>query len=247
MVVQSRDEDAPVTIATYPNPHEAYLDRAALESLGVAALVQSDHGQYSSIASWVQLQVARRDRELACEVLDRGPLLTSEAELAPASDATDDLRPARLKRRFVLARWFLFASAMGLCLASWITAPLILLPLGLALWSKKQPRYAFGTAYFIQIAFLFVSIALGGISGLMALIPLAAYYWAWIGAAPDPPDELLASPYPKTREIEIGQAWKDDGANREPAEHPLWMLQDLGVFALILLLTWASLQAIKIG
>ena len=247
MLVQPLDKDAPVTIATYPNPHEAYLGRAALESQGISAIVNNDHGQYVSIASWVQLQVSLRDREFACEVLEQGPFRTSEAESVLAANAFDDMRPVRLKRRFILARWFLYASALTLLLAGGITGPLFLVPLGLALWSKKHPRHAFGSAYFLQILVLFFSIAFMGHSGLMALIPLVAFYWAWKGARPDPPELLLASPLPRTRMVDVGQAWKDGDSNREPTGSPSWILRDACVFALVLLIIWAIRQALKIG
>jgi len=247
MLTQPQDEDAPVTIATYPNPHDAHLGRIALESQGVPAFVHSDHGQYVSIGSWVQLQVALQDREFARAILEQGPFNMSEAESTASEDAPDDMRPVRLKRHFVLARWFLYAFALTLFLTFWISGPLFLVPLGLALWSKKHPRHAFGSAYFLQIVVLFLSIAISGLYGLLALIPLVAYYWAWTGAKTDPPEQLLASPFPKTRAVDIGQAWKGGDASREPAETPTWMVRGLGLFAFVVLLIWAIRQALRFG
>jgi hypothetical protein len=247
MLAQPQDEDTPVTIATYPNPHDAHLGRIALESQGIPAFVQSDHGQYASIASWVQLQVAIRDREFASEILEQGPFSMSEAESATSEDAPDDMRPVRLKRHFVLARWFLYASALTLLLTFWISGPLFLIPFGLALWSKKHPRHAFGSAYFLQILVLFLSISTSGLFGLTALIPLVAYYWAWTGAKTDPPEQLLASPFPKSPAIEIGQAWEGGDASREPTETPLWWVRGLGLFAFVVVLIWAIRQALRFG
>jgi hypothetical protein len=66
------DDDTPVTIATFPNPHEAHAARIALESEGIEAFVQHDHGQYNIVGAWVQLQVAARDAARATAVLESG-------------------------------------------------------------------------------------------------------------------------------------------------------------------------------
>src|SRR3972149_236080 len=59
-----RDDNPLVTIASFTNPYQAHLARAALASHGIEAFVQHDHGQYVTMAMWVQLQVARRDCDL---------------------------------------------------------------------------------------------------------------------------------------------------------------------------------------
>ena len=75
-----------------------------------------------------------------------------------------------------MARWFLYASAVALLLTgSVVPNPLFVVPLGLALWSKSNPRFAFGTAMVIQGAVSFGLIATLGIGGLTSAIPLIAY------------------------------------------------------------------------
>lgn len=50
----------------------------------------------------------------------------------------------------------------------WILGPLFLPPVGLAWWSRTEPRRAFGTAFSLQIVVLAVVIALSGLLGLSA-------------------------------------------------------------------------------
>ena len=107
------DGDAPVTVASYATPPEAELARALLASEEIAAFLLHDHGQYVSGASWVQLQVARRDRELATKLLEDGPLPAHGALRVGGEDERDDMRSMRLRRRFVIARWFLYAVGLG--------------------------------------------------------------------------------------------------------------------------------------
>src|SRR5262245_29303019 len=124
--------DGEVTIATFPNPYEAELAHAALESEGIPAIVRHDHGQYFSAGAWVHLQVARSASEHATRLLEQGPLSgTARADEAAASDATqlpDDMEPLRASRRILLARWFLFGGAL-MCLFSVLLLPLSVIAL----------------------------------------------------------------------------------------------------------------------
>jgi hypothetical protein len=223
------DADAPVTVATFPNPYEAAMARAALESQGVKSVVGADHGQYLSAASWVQLQVARRDTDLAAMFLEDGPWHPSKNTL----DTPDDMRALRLSRRFRLARWFLYAQ-VGFAAWSTLPLPIFLVPLCLALWSRSDPRRAFGLAFGVQAVVAFVSISTMGTVGLMNLIPLLALHVAWRSAEPTPPEQLVASPIPASPAIGIGEAWKAGAAGREPPERPIWAVPVLrvGIFAL---------------
>jgi len=221
------DESLLVTVATFSTPHEAHIARAALASHGIEGLVHQDHTPYLTSLPWVQLQVALRDAGLANEILERGPVHESTAdgtagpETQPtADDRIDDMRPARLRRRFALARWFLYAQALGgvMWVGGLFETPVLsllaVLGAGIAfftaLHSKRQPRAAFAVALGLQTVMLGFTVALKGPFGLTALIPFLAVFNAWAAAAPEPPERLqesqlkLASP-----DVFIGDAWKE--------------------------------------
>jgi hypothetical protein len=208
-----RDNDAPVTVASFTTPFDAELARAALESHGVHAVVGSDHGQY--LTAW----------SFANQILNEGPPVATTA-----SDAPDDMGSLRLRRRFVLARWFLYASSAALLFSRvpWLL-PLFVVPLGLAIWSRTQPRYAFGVALGIQTAITVGSISILGLVGLPTVIPLIALQYAWLSTSPKYVEELQASPLPNSPSIEVGEAWKAGASQREPIEHPIWWVRSLAI------------------
>lgn len=227
-----RRDDAPVTVASFPTPYEAELARAALESHGLTALVGTDHGQYVSAAPWVRLQVPRSDAAFATSILDEGPPGATSA----MEEAEDDMRPLRLRRRFVVARWFLYSgAAMCLVTGSKLTMPLFFVLLGLAIWSRTQPRYAFGAALVIQAALTVATISTRGIVGLGMVIPLIAFQFAWMSASPKHARRLQASPLPAAPGVEIGEVWMMGGADREPVERPLWWVRSLTVLVAVLI------------
>lgn len=236
-----REDDAPVTIATFPTPFEAELARVALESQGMSAIVGSDHGQYLSAAPWVQLQVSRRDRALATSILDKGPPGGTSA-----TDAKDDMCSLRLRRRFVIARWFLYAAAALWFVAGGLLLPLFVVPLGLAIWSRSQPRYAFGVALVIQTAITLGTISTLGIVGLTTVIPLVAFQFAWMSASPRYVERLQASLLPGTPSIVVGEAWKTGGAEREPAEQPFWWVRTLTILVATLIFLSFFYQSFKV-
>ena len=236
-----RDDDAPVTIATFPTPFEAELARVALESQGMTAVVGSDHGQYLSAAPWVRLQVSRRDRARATSILDEGP-----PGGTIATDAKDDMRPLRLRRRFVIARWFLYAGAAMWLVAGGKLLPLFVVPLGLAVWSRSQPRYAFGVALGIQTAITVGTISILGSLGLTTVIPLIAFQFAWMSASPRHVDKMQASPLPETPNMVVGEAWRTGGAEREPAEQSLWWVRTLTILVAILIFLAFFYQSFKV-
>jgi hypothetical protein len=150
-----------------------------------------------------------------------------------------------LNRHFVVARWFLYACALGLFL-SVVGSPFFVVPLALALWSKRHPRRAFGAAFGLQIVVVWVAIAVTGLSGLMALIPLVAYYCAWTGAKPDPPENLLGNLFPASRRVPIGDSWQVSRGDDGPISYPTWFFRDLGVAALAVVVVWVLRQALRI-
>jgi hypothetical protein len=237
----SPSDDAPVTIATFPNPHEAEMARAALEAQGLVAIINNDHGQYPTAGSWVHLQVARHDGSSATSLLEQGPSHASEA-----ADEADDMRPLRQRRRFILARWFLYASAVWLLLFG-VLLPLSVVAFGLALWSRRNPGAAFGVACGLQTVVVFVSIATSGALGLGSLIPLFAFYFAWASASPEPAEWLVASPLPGTFSVDIGNSWKAVEARGEPMERPTWVLRFLCLFLLGLVIVWMLSEAVRFG
>jgi hypothetical protein len=234
-------DDVPVTIATFPNPFEAELARAALDSQGIPAIVNHDHGQYVSAGSWVQVQVARGQSELAASLLESGPLHGSEGTVEP-----DDMGQLRVQRRFTLARWLLYAGAVQFLLTG-LLLPLSLVALGLAAWSLRNPRRAFGIAFALQAVVVLVAVAASGPTGLVFLIPLVAFYFAWASAAPTPEPSLAASSPPRMRSIDIGDAWRAEDVPVEPIERPIWILRDLGVFLLAALVIFALTLALRAG
>ena len=236
-----REDDAPVTIAAFPTPFEAELARVALESQGMTAFVVSDHGQYLSAAPWVRLQVPRRDRAFATSILDKGP-----PGVTSAKDPKDDMGSLRLRRRVVVARWFLYAAAAWWLLAGGVLLPLFVVPLGLAVWSRSQPRYAFGVALGIQTAITVGTILTLGILGLATVIPLIAFQFAWMSASPRYVERLQASPLPDTPSIAVGEAWKTGAAEREPAEQPLWWVRTLTILVAALIFLLFFYQSFKV-
>ncbi len=209
--------DAPVTVATFPSPHEAYLALAALESHGIDGIVNQDHVQYTSAGSWVFLQVARQDLELAERVLETGPVPTEESAPAAVAESVDDMGRLRLERRIRLARWFLYIGVFGILgrfilpgffgLGFGLVVPLLYL--GLAIASHLHPRGAFGVAFAVQSVVTIVSVALAGFVMLLQLVPLLAFYFAWRAATPSPPDELRSSMVrPGVGSVDIGDAWQ---------------------------------------
>jgi hypothetical protein len=238
-------DDAPVTIATFPNPYEAELAHAALESRGIPAVVQNDHGQYLSAGAWVQLQVAASHRELARTLLERGPLdETAGAEVPDAVDALDDLAPLRVNRRILLGRWFLYAGAVTFLLSVYLL-PLSLVAFALVLWSRHDPRRAFALAYGLQSVVVLVSVAIAGLGGLTTLIPLVAFYFARAAAAPAPQPSLVASPYWYLRSVEIGEGWKAGEASLPPTALPIWFLRDAGVLLFLLVIVTGLAVAVS--
>jgi len=227
--IPSTDDDAPVRVATFPNPYEAELARLALASQRIDSVLHHDHGQYSTAASWVQLAVARRDRELAEELLERGPLGAAAGEAEP-----DDMGPMRLERRFAISRWFLYWGTLNLVLTG-LLLPLSVIPLVLAVGSRHNPRLAFGSAFLAQVPACIVAFATSGLLGLGTLIPLLAFYFGWSAAAPEPPERLWASPLPRMPSVAIGDAWQTEPVSLEPGESPLWMLHVWGVFLLVVI------------
>ena len=229
----SPDKDALQAIAKFSTPHEAHIARASLASHGITAVVDQDHTPYISASSWVQLRVAPTDAELAREVLEQGPVQNADESTQPdsagpsiaaAPAVVDDMRPSRLSRRMLLARWFLYAEAIVALLAGlhYLAGPIVaIVPFGLALWSKRQPRPAFSAALGFQTLATLVSVATTGLAGLGALIPNLAVYFAWLAAGEKPPDHILAEPE-ATRSVEgeIGEAWKDEGAPPEVTSGP---------------------------
>lgn len=235
------DEDTPVTIATFSNQHEAHLARAALESHGIEAFVQHDHSQYTTAAPWLHLQVARRDSILAATVLERGPVQTAEPPGTPAADRTDDLRALRLQRRLMLGRWILYAQAVSALPLLLILVPLFVVPAGLALWSRLDPRRAFAVALGLQTVVGLVAVATLGPVGMGLLIPLLAFYFAWEAAAPNPPESLLEGPATPT--IDIGDAWQVPIA--EPPERPIGLARPLAVVAVLVTVLWGGWLAFR--
>ena len=232
------DSNGPVTIATFPNPSEAELARAALASQGIEAFVHCDHGQYNTASSWVQLQVARQAHDAATAVLEQDPQLLAGPLTTPAADRPDDMQSLRLQRRFTLARWFLGVQAFGLFWMGFLFGPLFMIPAGLALWSLYRPRVAFGVALVPQTAILIVSIVTSGPSGLVSLIPLLAVYFAWMGAVPEPPEQLLTTPYPVTPSVDIGDAWNVPAV--DVPEQPTRVGRKLAIVLAVLIMLWLS-------
>jgi len=231
--------DVAVTIATFPNPHEAEMARATLESQGLIGIVNNDHGQYATARSWVHLQVARYASSEAFLSLEQGPLHASEV-----ADDADDMRPLRQRRRFIVARWFLYAGAVSLLLSG-VLMPLSVVAFALALWSRQNPRTAFGAACVLQILVVLVSLATTGPSGLISLIPLFAFYIAWAFAAPEPPERLVTSPVSSTCWVAIGDSWKTAGTSSEPTERPTWVLRVLGALLLVIVIVYALSEALR--
>ncbi len=211
--------DAPVTVATFPSPHEAYLALAALESHGIDGIVSQDHVQYTSAGSWVFLQVARENVELAERVLETGPVPAepSVPESKVVAESEDDMQRLRLQRRIRLARWFLYIGVLGILgrfilpgffgLGFGIVVPLLYLVLAIA--SHLHPRGAFGVAFAVQSVVTVVSVALAGFVMLLQLVPLLAFYFAWKAATSSPPDELKSSMVqPGAGSVDIGDAWQ---------------------------------------
>jgi hypothetical protein len=215
-------------VARFSLPHEAHVARAALASHGIAAVVDHDHGPFPSAASWVYVRVAQTDVERARSVLERGPVVGSEGghgiesrssavEVEPAPD--DDMRPMRLSRRILLARWFLYGQAVSGVVAVPLTlrSPrvslgFLLMAIGslvLALWSHHSPRTAFGVAVVFEVLLVAGTVAVRGPVGSLGLIAVLAVYFAWLAAGQDPPELLQARPK-TTRSVEadIGDAWK---------------------------------------
>jgi len=225
----STDTERLLSIAKFTSPHEAHLARNALASHGIEAVVDQDHTPYVSVSSWVQLHVAQSDAELARQVLEQGPVLDGE-EGAEADDAApltetepamvDDMRSSRLSRRMVLARWFLYLQAFGAFLWSFTIfgIPLLgllyligaIVALGVALWSRQQPRPAFAVGLGFQTVVTIIAIARAGPLGLVAVVPHLAVYFAWAAAGKHPPEHLQAKPEAKrSAEMDIGEAWKE--------------------------------------
>jgi hypothetical protein len=214
-----------VAIASFSTPQEAHVARASLGSHGIEAVVDQDHTPFVGAASWVQLRVKPEDAALAKQILEEGPIdeedgiAGTDGDEASTVVPADDMRPSRLSRRMLLARWFLYAQAIAILFTGFsfpIAFPLALVPLGLALWSKREPRPAFTAALVLQTLATLVSVAVSGPTGLIALIPNLAVYFAWMAAGEEPPDHLLATPdATRSVEDEIGEAWKEAGAPRE--------------------------------
>jgi hypothetical protein len=233
------DEESLVTVATFSTPHEAHIARAALASHGIEGVVHHDHNPYPSASSWVQLQVAKPDADAASEVLERGPVQETTADDATATEMraaagapVDDMRPARLRRRFTLARWFLYLQTIPLLL--WAVVLLetpvfsVLaflggsLSLGTALWSKRQPRVAFGIALGFQTIVTIVAIAEAGLLGLQAVVAHLAILHAWWAAAPEPPEPLQTSLLRRDGpDVEIGDAWMASALPQESPGKPI--------------------------
>jgi hypothetical protein len=217
---------------------------AALASHGVESVVQHDHGQYATMGSWVHVQVARRDRDLATTVLESGPTRETdsvggpaESPEAPASDRTDDMRELRLQRRLTLGRWILYAGAVGaLPFLFLFFMPLFVVPLGLALWSRADPRRAFAVAFGIQTIVVFVAVAKSGPTGMVTLFPLLAFYYAFMAAAPNPPEALVAGPVSPT--IDIGEAWQVPIV--VPSEGPIRLARPLALAAALVVALWGG-------
>jgi hypothetical protein len=183
--------------------------------------------------------VARRDCSQAAALLERGP-----AHAIVGVEEPDDMRPLRLQRRFTLARWFLYRAALEYLLIG-LLLPLVLVPLGLALWSRHAARRAFGLAFLQQIFVMLVSIAIFGLGGLIALIPLLAFYFAWVGAVPEPPEQLAASLLPSMPSIPIDESWIAGGEHREPVEQSIWIFRPLGVVLLVVVVVWVIGQMLR--
>jgi len=215
-------------VAKFSSAHEAHMARAALESHGIEAIVDQDHSPLISMVPWVQLRVPRSAVELTRRVLERGPLRDDDASVgradAPAppemeSALVDDMRPLRLSRRFLLARWFLYGEAVSgflagfallgtpiLSLASWAAGTFALV---LALWSWRRPRDAFAVGVGFQTLLTVLAIVTNGLNGLIALIPNLALYFAWAAAGDHPPEILQVTPEPtRSADTDIGDAWK---------------------------------------
>ncbi|NIM00672.1 MAG: hypothetical protein GTO30_16350 [Acidobacteria bacterium] len=237
-----REDDAPVTVATFPTPFEAELARVTLESQGMTAVVGSDHGQYLSAAPWVRLQVPRRDHALATTILNEGPLGGTRV-----ADARDDMRSLRLRRRFVIARWFLYASAAAwFAVGVFVLLPLFVVPLALAIWSRSQPRYAFGVAMVLQMVIAAAAISTSGVWGLTMVIPLIAFQFAWMSASPRYVEQLQASPLPETPSVAVGEAWKDGAADREPVEQSIWWVRTVTLLVATLIFLAFFYEALKV-
>ena len=116
--------------------------------------------------------------------------------------------------------------------------PLSVVALGLALWSRQNPRAAFGVASGLQIVVVFVAIATSGLAGMGSLIPMFAFHFAWASATPEPPERLVASPVSSKPWVAIGDSWKTAEATSEPTEPPTWVLHVLGVCLLALAVVW---------
>jgi hypothetical protein len=174
-------------------------------------------------------------------LLERGP-----AQAITSADEPDDMPPLRLRRRFTLARWFLYREALFYLLTG-LLLPLVLVPLGLALWSRRNPRRAFGLAILQQIFVVFVTTAAFGLFGLNALIPLLAFHFAWVGAAPEPPKQLAASLFPSTPSILIGESWRAGGEHREPVEQSIWIFRPLGWFLFAVVAVYVIGQMLRVA
>jgi hypothetical protein len=178
-----------VDLAQVGDEAEAARIRSRLEEAGIPFFLNQRYSPYEigvGDLGQVRWYVDRRDLERA-----------RAAIRAPAPEGRDeedvDGRQWRAGRRYRIARWFLFAQAVGGGLVALnLTRPFLAVwgllvaaaSLGIAVWSRRQPRRAFGAALGLNAVLALVTAATRGVVGLVGLIPLLAVYFAWNAAGP---------------------------------------------------------------